>query len=62
MAKQKFIVEVWEHDRWSGVNLSHCKKYTRRSSAIRGRDRINAKNTAKVVPEVYLTAKLKDEN
>ncbi len=57
----KHVVEVWEHDSWSGISLSYKKTYRHRRSAVRYRNQINGRNTAKVVPDSYSTANLKGE-
>jgi hypothetical protein len=57
----KHIVQVWEHDRWSGVKLAWTKKYKHRRSAIRYRNQINGENTLPQVPETYYKANLKGE-
>ena len=53
------IVQIWEHDRWSGKSLSQEVVYKRKSDAIKRVKSILSKNKGTQVPDTYFTANIK---
>lgn len=56
--KPTFNVVVIGHDRWRGAETLYVKAYKTKVGALNFCEKINGKNTAKVVPDYYETAEI----
>ena len=52
----KYIVEETEHDSWSGPKVIDTIEFTSKTKAENYVNKVNGRNTAKEVPEYYITA------
>ncbi len=52
----KYLVEETEHDSWSGPKVIDTIEFTSKAKAEAYVNKVNGKNTAKQVPEYYVTA------
>lgn len=58
MPTTKYLVEVVEHDSWSGPKIDETIEFTDKNEADKFVNSINSKNTLPYVPEYYLTASI----
>jgi hypothetical protein len=53
-----YLVDVVEHDSWSGPALLHTKEFTSKLLADKYVHSYNSQNTKKVVPDYYISAEI----
>jgi len=54
----KYLVEVVEHDSWSGPSKIETLEFTSKTKADKYVNGINGQNTDRVVPDYYVTASI----
>ena len=54
----KYLVDVEEHDSWSGPKVIETVEFTSKTKADKYVDGINGRNTDATVPDYYVTARI----
>jgi len=54
----KYLVDVEEHDSWSGPKILETIEFTSKAKADKYVSKVNGRNTDASVPDYYVTARI----